>query len=195
MSCNRHPMNYWNYLKSDRSIPLLSGSQTKNRAWWGRLGRAGLAIGLGCAIWTADIRQPLPVLAEDLIASRMEVLKQSDDRWIEVNVATQRLIAWEGSTPVYAVIISTGTDDHPTPAGTFAIQSMHRTARMQGADYDVPDVPFTMYYSGNYAIHGAYWHRRFGTPVSHGCVNVAVNHAEWLFNWASIGTPVVVHFD
>jgi lipoprotein-anchoring transpeptidase ErfK/SrfK len=136
---------------------------------------------------------PTPALASDP-AQSIVALKQSSERWIEVNISTQRLVAWEGGVPVYAVIISTGTDEHPTPPGTFTIQSKHRTARMQGDDYDVPDVPFTMYYYGGYAIHGAYWHHRFGTPVSHGCVNVAVDHAEWLFNWAAIGTPVVVHF-
>jgi lipoprotein-anchoring transpeptidase ErfK/SrfK len=120
-------------------------------------------------------------------------LKQSGRRWIEVKLANQRLIAWEGGIPVYAVIISTGKGTTPTPTGVFAIQTRQRTARMQGADYDVPDVPYTMYYYGGYAIHGAYWHNRFGTPVSHGCINVAVNHARWLFNWAAVGTPVVVH--
>lgn len=119
-------------------------------------------------------------------------LKQSSDRWIQIDLSSQRLIAWEGNQPVYAVIVSTGQASTPTPTGTFAVQSMHRTARMQGQDYDIPDVPFIMYYSGSYAIHGAYWHRQFGTPVSHGCTNVAVDHAEWLFNWASVGTPVVV---
>ncbi|MGA9378208.1 MAG: L,D-transpeptidase, partial [Phormidium sp.] len=59
--------------------------------------------------------------------------------------------------------------------------------------YDVPNVPHTMYFHRGYAIHGAYWHNRFGTPVSHGCINVAPNHAAWLFNWANVGTPVVVH--
>jgi lipoprotein-anchoring transpeptidase ErfK/SrfK len=63
---------------------------------------------------------------------------------------------------------------------------------MQGEDYNVPDVPHAMYYSGNYAIHGAYWHNSFGIPVSHGCINVAPDHAAWLFNWATVGTPVVV---
>lgn len=119
-------------------------------------------------------------------------LQQSNQRWIQIDLSRQRLIAWRGNEQLYAVIVSTGTASTPTPTGVFAIQSMHRTARMQGDDYDVPDVPFTMYYHGSYAIHGAYWHSRFGTPVSHGCVNVAVDHAEWLFNWASIGTPVVV---
>lgn len=135
----------------------------------------------------------LPVVAQTTaIATRMSELQQSQQRWIQIDTTRQRLIAWEGNAPVYAVIVSTGKPSTPTPTGVFAIQSMHRTARMQGADYDIPDVPFTMYYSGNYGIHGAYWHHRFGTPISHGCTNVAVDHAEWLFNWASVGTPVIV---
>lgn len=118
--------------------------------------------------------------------------QKSKQKWIEIYLSSQRLVAWEGTKPVLAVIVSTGKSTTRTPKGTFEIQSKHRIARMRGADYDLDDVPFTMYYSGSYAIHGAYWHKRFGTPVSHGCVNVAVNHARWLFNWASVGTPVVV---
>jgi lipoprotein-anchoring transpeptidase ErfK/SrfK len=162
------------------------------------IGLMGLSIGLALVGGLGILNQP--VEAADTVAravdttQKMTDLKQSSARWIEVNIATQRLIAWEGPTAVYAIIISSGTDDHPTVPGSFAIQSKHRSARMRGADYDVPDVPFTMYYYGGYAIHGAYWHHRFGTPVSHGCVNVAVNHAEWLYDWASVGTPVVVHF-
>jgi lipoprotein-anchoring transpeptidase ErfK/SrfK len=127
------------------------------------------------------------------LAKVIQDLQQSNQRWIQIDLPRQRLIAWEGASPVYAVLISTGKSSTPTPTGSFSIQTRHRYARMQGDDYDISDVPYTMYYSGNYAIHGAYWHRRFGTPVSHGCVNVAVNHARWLFYWARIGTPVVVH--
>lgn len=146
-----------------------------------------LMLGLGLAVVT-----PLPVLAQATIAETMATLQQSNQRWIEIKLSRQRLIAWEGNTPVYAVIISSGKAGSPTPRGVFEIQSRQRVARMQGEDYDLADVPYTMYYSGNYAIHGAYWHRRFGTPVSHGCINLAVNHARWLFNWARIGTPVIV---
>ncbi|NET50716.1 MAG: L,D-transpeptidase [Merismopedia sp. SIO2A8] len=121
-------------------------------------------------------------------------LQQGQQRWLEVDLSSQRLIAWQGDTQIYAVVVSTGTDVDPTLPGVFAIQSKHETARMQGEGYDVPDVPFTMYYDGNYAIHGAYWHQSFGTQVSRGCVNVAVNHAEWFFSWASVGTPVIVHY-
>ncbi len=167
---------------------------SSDRNFW-HLTQIGIATGLALTVWsTGLIQKPLPSLASDVTTQKMAYLRQSADRWIEVNISTQRLIAWEGNVPVYAVVVSTGTDEHPTLTGSFAIQSKYRTARMRGADYDVPDVPFTMYYSGGYAIHGAYWHHRFGTPVSHGCVNVAVDHAEWLFDWASIGTPVVVHF-
>ncbi|NJN56364.1 MAG: L,D-transpeptidase [Leptolyngbyaceae cyanobacterium SL_5_9] len=129
----------------------------------------------------------------EAIATRMFDLQLSSQRWIQIDLSTQRLTAWEGNTPVRAMVISTGKDETPTLTGTFEIQSMHRVARMRGEDYDIPDVPFVMYYSGNYGIHGAYWHNQFGVPMSHGCVNVAVDHAEWLFGWAEMGTSVVVH--
>ncbi|MCY7385462.1 MAG: L,D-transpeptidase [Microcoleus sp. CAN_BIN18] len=127
------------------------------------------------------------------IAYRIMELQQSTQRWIEIDLSRQKLIAWEGNKSVYAVFISSGKSSTPTRTGTFAIQTKHPIARMTGPDYDVPDVPYTMYYDGGMAIHGAYWHNLFGTPVSHGCTNVAVNHAKWLFNWASVGTAVVVH--
>ncbi len=130
---------------------------------------------------------------QDTLNQKMAILKKSGERWIEVNLSTQRLIAWEGSKPVYAVIISTGKKGTPTIPGIFAIQSKRRIDRMRGEDYDIDDVPYAQYYSGGYAIHGAYWHRNFGTPVSHGCINLAVDHAKWLFNWSEVETPVVIH--
>ena len=160
----------------------------KTRLGWGR----GLALGLALTGIVLIPTGSLPVLAKSSLAATVEALQQSNQRWIEVKLSRQRLIAWEGSTPVYAVIISSGKAGSSTPRGAFEIQSRQRVARMQGEDYDIPDVPYTMYYSGNYAIHGAYWHRQFGTPVSHGCINVAVDHARWLYNWSSVGTPVVV---
>lgn len=126
------------------------------------------------------------------IIEKVSQLKQSNKRWIQVDLSRQRLIAWEGGTPVFGVIVSTGKNSTPTPTGVFNIYVKLEKTRMRGEDYDVPDVPHTMYYKGGYGIHGAYWHNNFGTPVSHGCVNVAPNHAKKLFNWASVGTTVVV---
>jgi lipoprotein-anchoring transpeptidase ErfK/SrfK len=130
---------------------------------------------------------------QDTLNQRMVILKKSNKRWIEVNLLTQRLIAWEGSKPVYAVIISTGKKSTPTIPGVFNIQSKRRIDRMKGEDYDIDDVPYVQYYSGGYAIHGAYWHKNFGRTVSHGCINLAVDHAKWLFDWSEIKTPLVIH--
>jgi lipoprotein-anchoring transpeptidase ErfK/SrfK len=126
------------------------------------------------------------------IATAIETLKQSDQQWIQIDLTKQNLIAWEGSKPVYAITISSGKESTPTRIGTFKIQTKLKKARMRGRDYDIPNVPHTMYYQGSYAIHGAYWHHRFGTPVSHGCINLAPDHAKWIYEWADIGTPVII---
>lgn len=126
------------------------------------------------------------------VSRKVSELKQSSKRWIQVDLSEQRLIAWEGGKPVFGVIVSTGKKSTPTPTGVFNIYVKLKETRMKGEDYDIPNVPHTMYYKGGYGIHGAFWHKRFGTPVSHGCVNVAPNHAKKLFNWASVGTTVVV---
>lgn len=164
------------------------------RAGVQRAGRLLAGVVLGVSLVGGAIALPSPPAFAHTPEESMSELKVSNTRWIEVNLSTQRLIAWEGGEAVYAVIVSTGTYDDPTLTGTFAIQSMYDVARMQGEDYDIDDVPYVMYYDGSYGIHGTYWHSNFGTPMSHGCVNVAVNHAEWLYYWASIGTPVVVHY-
>ncbi len=148
-------------------------------------------------IFTAFSALPNPSLAKSkpkprAVPSKIQSMQQSHQKWIQINLSKQRLIAWEGSKPVYALVISTGKKLTPTVPGTFAIQYKASKARMKGNDYDVSDVPYVMFYNANYAIHGAYWHRRFGTPVSHGCTNLAVNHAKWLFKWASVGTPVII---
>lgn len=127
------------------------------------------------------------------ITQEIIALKDSQKRWLEIDLSRQRLTAWEGDQPIYSVMVSTGKKETPTIPGVFAIQSKRSLDRMQGSDYDVPDVPYAMYYHRGYAIHGAYWHNRFGTPVSHGCINVPVDQAQWLFHWTSLNTPVIIH--
>jgi lipoprotein-anchoring transpeptidase ErfK/SrfK len=126
------------------------------------------------------------------VNQKVRQLKKSSKRWIQVDLSEQRLIAWQGGKPVFGVIVSTGKKSTPTPIGVFNIYTKLKTTRMKGEGYDIPNVPHTMYYQGGYGIHGAFWHNNFGTPVSHGCVNLAPNQAKKLFNWASVGTTVVV---
>jgi lipoprotein-anchoring transpeptidase ErfK/SrfK len=117
-----------------------------------------------------------------------------DYQWIEINLSWQWLTAYEGDTPVLGVPISTGIDGYDTPAGEFAIEWMLEWETMWGYDYYLEDVPYVMYFADYYAIHGAYWHDNFGEPMSHGCVNLPVWAAEWLYFWADIGTPVWIHY-
>jgi lipoprotein-anchoring transpeptidase ErfK/SrfK len=137
-----------------------------------------------------------PVLANsqpEAIAQTMNSLKDEGKHWIEIDLTNQYLTAWEGKQEAYTTIISSGKPTTPTHPGVFNIQSKHPTDRMRGADYDIPNVPYVMYYYRGYALHGANWHDNFGTPVSHGCINLPVDSAQWLFNWVSVGIPIVIH--
>jgi LysM repeat protein len=116
-------------------------------------------------------------------------------KWVEVSIGTQALTAYEGNTPVYSAKISSGTSRYPTVEGTFRVYAKYVRTRMHGGEgadfYDIPDVPYTMYFYSGFALHGAYWHNNFGQPMSHGCVNLSTEAAKWLYDWAPIGTMVV----
>ena len=120
------------------------------------------------------------------------------EKWIEVDLSDQKLYMKEGDTTGGAFLVSTGKW-YPTPTGEWRIWTKLRYTRMKGGSkalgtfYDLPNVPYTMYYYQGYGIHGAYWHNDFGRPRSHGCVNMRPEEAGVVFNWASVGTRVVVH--
>lgn len=120
------------------------------------------------------------------------------EKWIDVNLSTQTLTALEGQTPVYRTLVSTGVWDTPTVVGTFNIYVKFEKADMSGGSgisaYDLKDVPYVMYFHGDYGMHGTYWHMNFGRPMSHGCVNLHTLDAKWLYNWAPVGTKVVTHY-
>ncbi|MBN1221479.1 MAG: L,D-transpeptidase family protein [Anaerolineae bacterium] len=106
------------------------------------------------------------------------------EKWIEVNVTTQQVIAWEGDTPVFSYIASTGLPNTPTILGEYRIYWKLSATLMVGPGYYLPDVPYTMYFYKGYALHGTYWHSNFGQPMSHGCVNLETGNAKQLFEWA-----------
>ncbi len=80
-----------------------------------------------------------------------------------------------------------------TVTGTYKIQRRYEKSRMTGPGYDTPNVPYVQYFFRGYAIHGAYWHNEFGMPVSHGCINMRVEEAKELYEWADVGTEVTVN--
>lgn len=116
------------------------------------------------------------------------------DRWIDVDLSNQRLYAYQGNALVASFIVSTGTAQHPTVTGRYRIYLKLLYADMAGPGYYLPDVPYTMYFYKGYAIHGTYWHNNFGVPMSHGCVNMRIDDAGWLYAWAPLGTLVNVHY-
>jgi hypothetical protein len=124
-----------------------------------------------------------------------------DEKWIDVNLSTQSIVAFEGERPVFATIISSGrhndddpAKDHRTVQGTFRVTEKHIAATMEAdtasdGPYKIEDVPWIMYFEGSYALHGAFWHSSFGKERSHGCVNMQPIDAKAVFAWTGPALP------
>jgi lipoprotein-anchoring transpeptidase ErfK/SrfK len=136
-------------------------------------------------------KTPVPTKKPDI--ARLPAGIGASERWIDVDLSQQRTYAYEGNQLVRTFIVSTGTWAHPTVTGVFHIYVKYRYTLMVGPDYYLPNVPYTMYFYKGYGLHGTYWHHNFGTPMSHGCVNLKTEDAAWLYQWASVGTTVNVH--
>lgn len=118
----------------------------------------------------------------------------SNERWFDLDLSKQRLYAYQGKKMVKSFVVSTGTWLTPTVTGRYRIYVKYRYTDMAGPGYYLPNVPFTMYFYKGYGIHGTYWHNNFGTPMSHGCVNLRTSDAQWAYKWASVGTIVNIHY-
>lgn len=121
-------------------------------------------------------------------------------KWIDINLSRQSITAYEGNTPIYSAIVSTGLPRTPTVVGSYNVYVKYAATDMRGGShaagdyYYLPNVPYTMYFFRGYGIHGTYWHNNFGQPMSHGCVNLRTSDAKWFFDWAPVGTRVETHY-
>lgn len=125
----------------------------------------------------------------------------SGEKHIYVDLAAQKLYAYEGEEQIFQTLIASGKWGR-TPVGNFNIWEKLRATRMaggEGADaYNLPNVPYVMYFYHDFGLHGAYWHNNFGHVMSHGCVNMRIVDARTVFEWADgptnehLGTPVSV---
>jgi lipoprotein-anchoring transpeptidase ErfK/SrfK len=141
-----------------------------------------------------DVSKDIPgaVLGENVAAG---------EKHIYVDLSTQKLHAYQGTEKVMETFISSGKWNR-TPVGNYNVWLRLRATRMSGGSgadyYNLPNVPYTMFFYGDYGIHGAYWHNNFGHAMSHGCVNMRIVDARDLYNWAEgpsagkKGTPVSV---
>lgn len=135
---------------------------------------------------------PVPVQEQEEVIPPPDVSDISG-HWIDVDLSDQMVYAYDGDEVVASFVVSTGTWQHPTVTGQYAIYVKYTYADMSGPGYYLPDVPYVMYFYRGYGLHGTYWHNNFGTPMSHGCVNLRTEDAGWIFNFTDIGTIVNVH--
>ncbi len=113
---------------------------------------------------------------------------------ILVVLRQQRLYAYQNGRLLKSFAVSTGLPRTPTVQGQFKIYVKYRSQTMSGPGYYLPNVPYVMYFYRDYGLHGTYWHSNFGRPMSRGCVNLYTPDAQWLYNWAEVGTPVHVRY-
>jgi hypothetical protein len=121
-------------------------------------------------------------------------------RWVDLNLEEQSLTVYDNSKMVFATLVSTGTKPFYTQPGLFKIYEKKDAETMSGdfsldksGAYYLEDVPWTMYFDQLRALHGAYWHARFGYDASHGCVNLSIGDSHWLYDWAKVGDYVFVY--
>lgn len=121
---------------------------------------------------------------------------KKDEVWIHIDRSEQTLVVYRGQKPIYVTLVSTGLDGFETPLGEFNIRAKYLTDSMGdiGADspdarYSIDDVPYAMYFKGSLALHGTFWHDRFGLRRSHGCVNIAPTDAAWIFEHTEPSLP------
>jgi lipoprotein-anchoring transpeptidase ErfK/SrfK len=116
---------------------------------------------------------------------------------IDVDLSTQTLTYFLGPYQIGKILVSTGVKYLPTPPGEYSIIKKIPVVRYKGINYDYPNTKWNLQFKfqkqGSLYIHGAYWHHNFGHPMSHGCVNVSYADMEPLYNWADMGTKVVIN--
>jgi len=160
-------------------------------------GTVYLALGDGRLVREAELMVIAPSIPPEGVGE--------GQRWIDVDLSRQVLVAYDWKQPRYVTLVSTGRTRAPTPEqsyltpkGLHRIRGKHLTSTMDNDEpgeppYSLEDVPYVMYFRGAYAFHSAFWHDRFGRPRSHGCINLTPRDAKWLYNWAGPDLPVVWH--
>ncbi|MEW1961148.1 L,D-transpeptidase family protein [Microbacterium sp. NPDC077644] len=152
-----------------------------------------LAADFATRLEAGEAIQPIEV---DEVAFKEQTLL----RQIDVNLSSQVVSAIENGVVVDSWSVSSGTDGYNTHTGTYAVgwktssQNMGNRDLTEAPYYFQPDVKWVMYFNGDQALHGVYWHANWGTPMSHGCVGMPEWRAQWLYNWTPEGVSVNVHY-
>jgi hypothetical protein len=143
----------------------------------------GVWYQIGVNQWVSqyDVARIMPIERPETVTT---------NKWVSVDLYEQVLIAYEGTSPVFSTLVSSGMADWPTNEGSFNVYLRKERTTMSGADglpdfYLLEEVPWTMYFDHDIALHGTYWHDGFGYRHSHGCVNMSIMDAHWVYDWSS----------
>ena len=191
------------YRLNDREKIRLTRERLERRSWLAVRARRRIGESVYLAVGDGRLVREADVLVIEASAPPAEV--GEGERWIDVDLTQQVLVAYEWKQARYVSLISTGRSRTPspelsylTPKGLHRIRGKHLTSTMDNDEpgeppYSLEDVPYVMYFRGAYAFHSAFWHDRFGRPRSHGCINLAPRDAKWLYNWAGPDLPETWH--
>lgn len=153
----------------------------------------GIADAFAASLESGSATYPLEV-------NEVEYTTATSERLLEVDLSEQRLYVKENGNVVDSWLISSGQANTPTYEGRYRVgyhitsQTMRSTHPTDPAwNYEVPNVKWVMYFNGDQAFHGVYWHSNWGTPMSHGCIGMPEWRAEWIYNWAPNGVDVWIH--
>lgn len=157
--------------------------------------RGGLRLAAADLDHSGDI-ELVTIPSKKMVEGRLDQYK-----YIDVNVSEQRLRAYRGGKLERTFLVSTGTTKYPSPIGDFEVLQKvfmkdykYSYGENHPDNYDLPNVKYNLRFNGPYFLHYAYWHNNFGHRMSHGCVNINLENAEWMYTWADIGNPVYVHY-
>jgi hypothetical protein len=145
------------------------------------------------AVWNGSPVAALTALAKNIEANKV-LGSSNEEKWVDVDLSDQKLIAYEGDKVFMETLVSTGLFGKTAP-GEYHVWYKIRATKMEGgvpgtgSYYYLPNVPYVMFFNGDVGIHGTYWHQNFGTPMSHGCVNTPTPSAEKLFYWTNPQLP------
>lgn len=124
---------------------------------------------------------------------------QAKGHWVAIDLYEQTLVAYDGQTMIFATLISSGLAGFSTHTGVFQVWGQRLNGPMSGAEglpdyYRLENVPYALYFDGDISLHGTYWHDGFGYRRSHGCVNLSITDARWMYDWLGIGGWVYVYY-
>lgn len=179
----------------DADVIVDSGGEVIRALTEGQTGRSlgdtsGIAAAFASQLADGNARFGLTVAETPFDTKKTE-------RRIEVNLSAQSVTLYENGQVYRNWSMSSGKSGWETHTGDFRIgwkTSMQDMGCVDGYDYCTKDVPWVAYFNGDEGFHGTYWHNNFGTPMSHGCINLTVNNAKELYDWAYKGTEVSVHY-